>query len=346
MSLSDMVIRSKLIPPQPHQAIFHRARFVEKLSESSRYPLTLIHAGTGFGKTTALLELSQSYNHIYWYHITEPDRDPTLFLAHLISALMPLSKNLLDRFEQGGLNSASSLINVLSNQLTTDLEEDTILVLDDFHLVSNVREINQWLEQLIEHRPPFLHIAIACRQIPEIPAYVRWRVKGEILLIDQADLSFSTDEILSLFSHHYNFPVQSDQAQSLYAYTDGWIIALQMIWQRLQNSHSKRLDNILAQLPTALPEIFNFLAQEVLMRQDETIQQFLVRSSILRRLNAQICNTLLDVSNSQTLLEQFNERGLFTTTTDNLNFHYQRLFHDFLLTQLNQQPAADQRTTS
>jgi LuxR family transcriptional regulator, maltose regulon positive regulatory protein len=338
MSLSDMVIRSKLIPPQPHQAIFHRPRLVEKLAESSRYPLTLIHAGTGFGKTTALLELSQSYNHIYWYHITEPDRDPTLFLAHLISALMPLSNNLLDRFEQGGLNSASSLINVLSNQLTTDLEEDTILVLDDFHLVSNVREINQWLEQLIELRPPFLHIAIACRQIPEIPAYVRWRVKGEILLIDQADLSFTTDEILSLFSHHYNFPVQWDQAQSLYAYTDGWIIALQMIWQRLQNSHSKRLDNILAQLPTALPEIFNFLAQEVLMRQDETIQQFLVRSSILRRLNAQICNTLLDASNSQTLLEQFNERGLFTTTTDNLNFHYQRLFHDFLLTQLNQQP--------
>jgi LuxR family transcriptional regulator, maltose regulon positive regulatory protein len=338
MSLSDMVIRSKLIPPRPHLAIYHRPRLAEKLAQSSIYPITLVHAGTGFGKTTALIQLSKAYNHVYWYHITEPDRDPTLFLAHLFYSLMPISSSLLDQFEEGGLYSASRLINVLSNQLTTDLEEDAILVLDDFHLVSSVREINQWLEQLIEHRPPFLHIAIACRHIPDMPAYVRWRVKGDILLVDQTDLSFDAEEICSLFSHHYNFPVKWDQAQNLYAYTDGWIIALQMVWQRLQKSRSKRLDNILAQLPTALPEIFNFLAQEVLMRQDETIQQFLVRSSILRQLDAHVCNHLLNVDNSQNLLQQLNERGLFITTTDNLNFHYQRLFHDFLLTQLKQTP--------
>jgi LuxR family transcriptional regulator, maltose regulon positive regulatory protein len=335
MPLSDMVIRSKLIPPQPHQAIFHRPRMVERLAESIRYPITMIHAGTGFGKTTALVELSHTYHHVYWYHITEPDRDPTLFLAHLISAFMPLSRNLLDQFDQADLNSAGSLINGLSNQLTTGLEEDTLLVLDDFHLVSNVKEINRWLEQLIEHRPPFLHIAMACRHIPEMPAYVRWRVKGDILLVDQTDLSFTTEEILSLFSNHYNFPIHPDQADTLFAYTGGWVIALQMIWQRLQNSHSKRLDNILAQLPSALPEVFTFLAQEVLMRQEKAVQQFLISSAILRQMDVPACNFILNVTNSQNILQQLNESGLFITTADNLIFHYQRLFHDFLLTQVD-----------
>jgi LuxR family transcriptional regulator, maltose regulon positive regulatory protein len=338
MPLSEMVIRSKLIPPKPHQAIFRRPRLAEKLAESIQYPATLIHAGTGFGKTTALVELSELYHHVYWYHITEPDRDPTLFLAHLISALMPNPGELLERLEGGGLTTAASLINILSNQLTTDLEEDTILVLDDFHLVSSVREINTWLEHLVDHHPPFLHIAIAVRHIPDMPAYVRWRVKGDILLIDQTDLSFTVEEIQSLFNDHYQFPIEPDQAQNIHAYTDGWIIALQMIWQRLQNSQSKRLDNILAQLPTALPEIFNFLAQEVLMRQEEVIQQFLLRTSILRQLDASVCDALLDTHNSREILQQLNERGLFISTTDHISYHFQRLFHDFLLSQLDLHP--------
>jgi len=55
--LSDMVIRSKLLPPQPHRGIFHRERMLQRLHSAFGSPLTLVHAGTGFGKTTALLEL-------------------------------------------------------------------------------------------------------------------------------------------------------------------------------------------------------------------------------------------------------------------------------------------------
>ncbi len=338
MLLSEMVVRSKLISPQPSQAIFQRQRLTKKLVESRRYVLTLLHAGTGFGKTTALIELSNTYSHVYWYHITEPDRDPTLFLAHLVSAFLPGTAQILKRLEEGGIPATSGILNLLINHLTTDLEEDTILVLDDFHLVSNVMEINKWLEQLVEQHPPYLRVAIACRQIPETPAFTRWRVKGTVLIIDQNDLSFTEDEILSLFSNHHSFAITPEQAQTLSAYTDGWIIALQMVWQRLQNSRSRSLDRILAELPLALSDVFNFLAQEVLMRQTESIQQFLISSSILRQMDAQVCNSVLDITDGQEKLQQLNDRGLFIFSADNVNYRYQRLFQDFLLARVASDP--------
>ncbi len=334
MPFSEMVIKSKLIPPQSQKAVFLRPRLQQLLTTSKKFDLALIHAGTGFGKTTTLVELSRLYKRVFWYNITEPDRDPTLFLAHLLAAFLPSSAPLLERFEKGGGSANTGLIAALINQLTTDLEEDAILILDDFHLVSNVTDINAWLEQLVDQRPPHLHFAIACRQIPETPAFIRWRVKGNVLIIDQSDLSFTQDEILTLFSEHYQFAISAEQAQVLFAYTDGWIIALQMLWQRLQTSRSKKLENILAGLPSALTDIFNFLAQEVLLRQPENIQLFLVTCAVLRQMDAGVCNAILEIENSHTLLQNLNDRGLFVTTTDNLHYRYQRLFQDFLTTHL------------
>lgn len=333
MPLSDMVIKSKLIPPQPQKAVFDRPRLHERLVSSLHYPVTMVHAGTGFGKTTALIELSHSFKKVYWYNITEPDRDPTLFLAHLLSAFLPNTSPLLDRLEQDGGTANTAIINALINLLTTDLEEEAVLILDDFHLVSDVTDINHWLEQLVEQRPPHLHIAIACRQIPETPAFIRWRVKDHVLVIDQIDLSFTQEEIFNLFTRHYQFPISQDQAQSLYSYTDGWIIALQMVWQRLQTSRSKILDNIMSALPSALSDIFYFLAQEVLMRQPENIQKFLISTAILRQMDADSCNFLLNITESKNILQLLYEKGLFISTTDNFNFRYQRLFQDFLLNQ-------------
>lgn len=334
MSLSEIVIRSKVIPPQPQRAIFHRPRLLARLEISRGYPLTLIHGEAGFGKTTALLELSGLYKKIFWYDITEPDRDPILFLAHLVTAFLPDSSALLERLDRGGNASAQAVFTALLNQLTLDLEEDAILILDDYHLVSDIPDISRWFNQLIENRPPRLSTAIACRKIPDTPAFVRWRVKGNLLVIDQSELSFTEDEIIPLFSNYYGFHITAEQAQKIFSYTDGWIIALQMIWQRLQSPQSKSLEQILAEMPSGFTEVFNFLAQEVLMRQPEEIQNFLISSAILRQMDANTCNSLLSITESAKILQQLHEKGLFISSVNRTNYRYQRLFQDFLLNQV------------
>lgn len=338
MSLSEMVIKSKLIPPQPQRDVFHRSRLQEKYKTSLNHPLTFIHAGTGYGKTTTLLELCALYKQVFWYDITEPDRDPALFLAHLLSACTPNSTHLLDRLENGGMAAVPSILTALINQLTLDLEDDVLLVLDDYHLVSDVNDITRWVEQLIENHPPRLHLAIASRSIPESAAFIRWRVKGTLMIIDQADLAFTEDEIALLYSEHFGFPIDPQQAQSMYAYTDGWIIALQLIWQRLQTSPTRQLEKILSELPSSFNEVFYFLAQEVLLRQPKMMQEFMVSSAVLRQLDVDACNYLLGISNSNEILHQLVERGLFTFSVDEKTYRYQRLFQDFLLDQANKDP--------
>jgi len=333
-----MVIRSKLLPPQPHRGIFQRERILQRLHSAVQSPLTIVHAGTGFGKTTALLELSRLYKKVFWYQVTEPDRDPMLFLAHLISALLPASSNLLERLETGGSAATPAVVTALLNQMTLDLEEDAVLILDDYHLVSDVTDINRWFEQLIENRPPRLSVAIACRKIPETPAFIRWRVKGAMQIIDQTDLSFTREEITALFSDLYKFPITPEQSEIIFSYTDGWIIALQMIWQRLQASRSRQLDRILAEMPTALADVFNFLAHEVLQRQPENVQHFLLSSAVLRQLEANACDALPGVTNSTPMLQQLVEKGLFTFSVNETSYRYQRLFQDFLLDQGKNDP--------
>lgn len=333
-----MVIKSKLIPPQPQRDLFHRARLREKLKNSLNYPLTIIHAGTGFGKTTALLELAGFFRRVHWYDITEPDRDPALFMAHLLSVFLPGSALFLERLESGGIRELPAILTGLINQLTLDLEEDTLLVLDDFHLVSDVHDISRWVEQLIENHPPHLHVAIASRKIPESAAFVRWRVKSLSMTIEQSDLAFTESEIISLFSEVFGFAIDTDQAHSMFAYTDGWIIALQMIWQRLQTSPTRQLDRILLDLPSSFSDVFYFLAQEVLLRQPKGMQKFLVSSAVLRQLEVDACNDLLEINNSAEILQQLVERGLFTFSVDANTYRYQRLFQDFLLDQGGKNP--------
>lgn len=333
MSLSEMVIKSKLIAPRQLKNHFHRTRLEEKFKASLDQSLTVIHAGTGYGKTTALITLSSLYPQVFWYTLTEPDRDPTLFLAHLISAFQPTTSRLVAQLEEDGFSVSSSIFTRLLNQLTQELEEDTLFVLDDYHLVCDVPDIARWMEQLIENHPPLLHVAIATRNIPETPAFIRWRVKGTLSILDQEDLAFDQEEIAELYAQHYGFPISKDQAESIYSYTDGWVIALQMIWQRLQTSPTRQLDQILSELPKSFSEVFYFLANEVLMRQPKGLQTFLISTAVLRQLDAKSCDALLDISNSAVILQDLLDRGLFTFFVDNTSYRYQRLFQDFLLEQ-------------
>lgn len=338
MPLKEMVIHSKLVAPGVHRGIFHRTRLQEKLNTAPEYPLTLIHAGTGYGKTTSLLELSGNFSRRFWYNITETDRDPLLFIAHLISAFYPEEDVLLDRLEHDGWIAAQSVLTTLINQLTYEFDQEAILVLDDYNLVADVQEITNLVEQFIENRPPALHFAISSRQVPETPAFVRWRVKGNVLTIDQKDLLLNEEEIFNLFNSYYQFPISTAQAHTLNAYTDGWIIALQMVWQRLMNSRSRQIERILAEAPTEMAEVFNYLGQEVLMRQPEGIQRFLIGSSTLRQMSEESCNAVLQISTSAQFLQQLLDHNLFISTTDDQNFRYQRLFHEFLQNQLQKEP--------
>lgn len=356
MSLHDMVITSQLLPPDRRRGMLHRRRLEKRLLRVLETPLTLVQAGTGYGKSTELARLAGMGVDVFWYTISEPERDPLLFLAHLLAAFdqgnRPWGRPFLQQLEDSGGRAVPTALNFLLNTLTTHLTQAAVLVLDDYHLVADVPEVTALVERLVDYRPPRLHVVLSGRQIPASPALTRWRVKGQVLTLDRGELAFTLDEIVALFQEQYDLALNPAQAEALLSETEGWAIALQMIGQQIQDNLA-RLEEVLAGLPTArdmnvaVPErglmaameaLFEYLALEVLARQPGDVQQFLLATAVLRQMNGAVCDALTGQSGSAARLRWLHDNGLFITSVEAEIYRYQHLFRDFLLTRLNRDP--------
>ncbi len=342
MALKDLVIRSQLIPPRQRRGVLRRPRLEGRLQAVLDHPLTLVHAGTGYGKSTALCALAAAMDPLAWYTITEPDRDPMLFLAHLICAFEPHlpvgCEMALRNLEEAAGRVTPGALTPLLNALTLELHQDAVLVLDDYHLVADVPEVSALVERLVDYMPPRLHVVLSCRHLPHLAPLARWRAKGQVLNIGRADLVFTADEVEALFRNVYGCPLSPAQAQALAAETEGWVIALQMVWHNLQSGLAPSLDAMLGHLPSSLETLFDYLAQDVLARQPPALQRFLLTTSVLREMQGCTCDHLLEAQGSAATLRRLVEDGLFVVAVGEQTFRYQHLFHDFLRSRLREQP--------
>ena len=346
MMLNGLIIRSQLLPPRRRKGVLRRPRLESRLLAVLDYPLTIVHAATGYGKSTSLAALAKVVDRLAWYTITEPDRDPLLFLAHLICSFERIRpawcQPALRALEESGGRVTPAALTPLINTLTAELDGEAVLVLDDYHLVANVPEIAALVQRLVDLAPPRLHIVLSSRQVPPLAALTRWQVKGQVLVITRAELAFTTDEIEALFRDEYRHPITAEQAQVLAAETEGWAIALQMVWQSVQSGPAPGLDAVLGRLPATLETLFDYLAQDVLARQPADIQRFLLATSVLRQMDQAVCDHLLDIGNSADILHQLHDGGLFVVSMGDGIYRYHRLFHDFLRAHLQQNPVRRQ----
>lgn len=334
MGLSDQIARSQLVPPRWRKDVLLRARLETRFLAVQDYPITIVQAGTGYGKSTALSSLIKNENQMFWYSVAEEDRDPLLFFGKLMLSFDQFGnqwgKTAIEKFEKNGSRiSPDSLIPII-NALMAGLEKESVLVIDDYHLIIDVPEINMLLERLVDFCPPKLHIVISTRKMPDSDAFNRWRVKGQMLIISRSDLAFRTEEIFALFNDQYKYEITMEEAQILASETEGWAIALQMIWQSLQSGVTTSIVDIASRKQPTLEALFNYLAQEVYSRQSSELQHFLVVSSVLRLLDAQICNELLNIDVSDAYLKYLHDNGLFLVSSSNGVFRYQHLFLRFL----------------
>lgn len=342
MALRDLVIQSQLVAPRLRKGILERPRIQARLASALDYPLTLVLAGTGYGKTTALTGLADLIEPLFWYVVSESDRDPLLFLVNLLSAFRfgdkSFGEGALRVLEENGGRSLPGVLTPLLNDLTNQLTDEAVLVIDDYHLVHEVPEIGALLRQLIQYLPPSLHLVISTRVMPDHLDINRWRIKGSLNTISHTDLAFTAEEIQALFTSRLDLPITAEQAHQLVEETEGWVIALQMLGQSLQQDANTTLDAILERGPDTLQGLFDYLAPEVLAHLPLEISDFMVATSVLRRLDAGVCDAIRGSQDSQKILQRLHESGLFLDTLGQGTYRYQRLFQDFLLSRLQLNP--------
>jgi LuxR family maltose regulon positive regulatory protein len=342
----DLAIRARLTLPRPRRYLLRRPALFSQLLEARHYRLTVVQASTGYGKSTAVAAaLQEAPLELFWYTIGESDRDPRLFLLHLVYAFRlrwpEVGERSLAILRDAGPEQRpyQAVINALSNDLISREPgpRPAVLVLDDYHLVNQSAVITGITDHFIEILPPRLHLIIATRQRPDLEHITSWRVGGELLEITQRELAFSGSEIEALFRTQYGVALTRAQVERLVTETEGWVIALQMIWQSLQSGVAGGLDQILAELPHSLEELFTYLAQEVLARRPAEIQEFLVHTSILQQLDPAACDFLLDRRDSREILRDLEEESFFVVRLGD-SYRYHHLFHDLLRQEVSAHP--------
>src|SRR3990172_2224672 len=133
------LLRTKLTPPRLRRQLLPRPALLAKLRQALDYRLTLVQAGTGYGKSTALAALADSGLPVFWYSLDEADADPQRFLSYLISAftfrLPGLSDAPLAVLQEIGSHGGqpwSHALDALINVLSESLTRPSLLIVDDF----------------------------------------------------------------------------------------------------------------------------------------------------------------------------------------------------------------------
>ncbi len=338
----DILIRSLLLPPRLPRRWLARDRLDNLLSSVVEYPLTVVSASAGYGKSTALAAFAaQDRYPTIWYTVGEMAcDDPVVFLVHLVHACRSLAasaeagSNALAILQHGGSGQQvwGHALDSLVNDLVPALDRETILVLDDYHKVGEHPDIRALIERLIETLPPLLHIVLSTRRRPQLDCLPTLRIRGELLEIGEEQLAFTVDETSRLFTSVYGQGLAEEEAPQVSEQTGGWAIALQLVWQSKQASvDTQQADSEGSVLGARSRDaLFAYLAREVLARQPAKIRTFLLRSSVLSELEPAACDRVLGTNDSASQLEALYRQGLFLTASGSGAYRYHPLFHAFL----------------
>lgn len=331
---------TKFRPPQPGSNVVMRPRLQAALADATaQHRLTLVAAPAGSGKTILASTLAQSNVPALWIALDATDDDLATFIALLATAL----QNQLGDKGQAILNLLQTVPNlpektphlaaILINQFQPTPNSPTILILDDYHVITDPA-IHQFLAYLLDYLPPFLRLVIVSRHDPPLPL-PRLRARNHLAEIRLPHLSFDDEETARFFNQRHNLHLNAGEVAALQRQTEGWVAALQLLASTLSTiqDEQERAAYIDRLNPADRP-IFALLAQEVLAHQPPDIQEFLLQTSILPHLTPANCQAITQNDAAPRLLSQVYERNLFLTalTPDALSgpFRYHDLFRDFL----------------
>lgn len=342
-NIPSPLLITNLYVPQLHGDLISRNILIDRMNLGLNFPLTLVSAPAGFGKTTLLSQwiggsmLQNSENRVAWISL-EGDCDVSQFWRYVATALerqqLGISPSAL-AFPDTHQPPTNTLSRVLINQLAA-MKHDLVLILDEYDRAGDPA-IHTSLAFFIDHLPSHVHVVIASRSYPALPL-ARWRASSQLYELREDDLRFTSKEIAAFFNELKGLNLSADEIGALEKRTEGWIAGLQLVALSLRDAGDVSKRQFVHDFTGSQKYILDYLVEEVLQQQPENIRSFLMHTSVLDQLSAPLCNEVTGQSDSQAVLEYLERAHLFTIPLDHDRrwYRYHNLFLDVLRHRLQQ----------
>ena len=305
------LLETKFRVPARRQGLVARSRLKERLGRAGESALTLVSAPAGFGKSTLLtdwLTVDPVDGRLTaWLSLEHTDNDPALFWTYFIAALQTAAPGVGEGaralLSSTGSPTEEGFVVTLLNDLAS-LSAEVVLVLDDYHVIEEPH-IRDGMAYLVEHLPRQIRLVIASRADPALPL-ARLRARRQLVEIRAADLRFTLDETAAYLNEVMGLQLTPADVAALEGRTEGWIAALQLAALSMQGRDD--VAGFIGGFAGDDRYIVDYLVGEVLQRQPEHVQSFLLHTSILSRLSGSLCDAVTGQEGGRAMLEAL-DRG-------------------------------------
>ena len=344
--MSIPILITKVVLPAWREEILSRKRLTSLFDDLLDCKLIIVSAPAGYGKTSLLLDVAhQNELPFCWYTLDTLDQEIDRFLAHFIASITrrfptfgEQSQVVLQAMSQGSINVEEIGI-VIVNEIYQTIREHFVIVLDDYQMVDENQAINHFINRFIQNVDQNCHLVIISRSalpLLDLPLMVGRSLVGGLGL---PELAFRPNEIQALMLKNYQQVIPDAIAVELAQRTEGWITGLllsaQTMWQGMVNQlRLARVSGV---------DLYDYLMQQVLNQQPQVLRDFLLQTSFLDELNADLCSTLLGEPPPghtwQGMLDNVLRHNLFVQPVGESGnwLHYHRLFSDFLQAQFSKE---------
>ena len=330
-----LVLATKVFPPRLPAGLIDRPRLASFAAQTETKRLTVIKAPAGFGKTSLALTwlnaLATSSARVAWLALDADDDEPARYFNHLAHALRQACGNVgasvIGLTADASFVPANSLASTLINELI-DVDDEVYLFIDDYHLISEA-PIHEAMALFIANMPSQVHVVLCTRTDPPFPT-ARLRARNDLLEIDASTLRFNFDETRRFVEHECPGKLIVTDVKSLFATTEGWAAALRISTSVLARDDRPRGWRTSAPSGASRP-LADYL-EDILQSLPAGMLEFMLRTAMLDRLSAPLCEAVTGLKPSQAMLDAIVARQLLLEPLDLEGhwFRYHPLMAEYL----------------